>query len=137
MELKIFTDGGARGNPGPAACAFVAVDNHGELVFKEGEYLGIATNNVAEYKAVVLALQWVKNKKGEKIFKIEFYLDSNLVVNQLNGLFKVREGSLQELFSIIKKLESEIECAISYTHVRREKNVEADKLVNETLDSER
>ncbi len=137
MEILINTDGGARGNPGPAASAFVATDTSGNLHQKRGKYLGVATNNFAEYQGVVLALEWVKELVGERIDKIQFFLDSNLVVNQLNGNFKVKEGSLQKLFALVKQLEREVGVPISYSFVRRERNVEADKLVNETLDKQK
>lgn len=136
MIITINADGGARGNPGPAAAAFVAKDEAGILLEKRGKYLGRATNNVAEYSAVVLGLDWVLSNLGNlrDLSQIQFFLDSNLVVNQLNGKFKVKDNRLRELFFKIKSLEQEIGVPISYSYVPREKNFEADELVNETLD---
>lgn len=131
MKIVINTDGGARGNPGPAASAFVAKDEAGNVLEKSGKYLGETTNNVAEYQAVVMALVWLK---GEQVGEVLFLLDSNLVVQQLMGNFKVKDPGLKQLFEKIKALEKEIGIPIVYSFVPREKNFEADKLVNETLD---
>lgn len=126
-SLKINCDGGARGNPGPAAAAFVVTGN---LQYKCGKYLGVATNNVAEYQAVILALEWLVKNPG----RADFFLDSNLVVNQLNGLFKVKNADLRELLLKVRELEGKITLPITYSYVPREQNSEADLLVNETLD---
>lgn len=136
MIITINADGGARGNPGPAACAFVAKDEAGILLEKRGKYLGRATNNVAEYSAVMLGLGWVLSNLGNlrDLSQIQFFLDSNLVVNQLNGKFKVKDDRLREFFLKIKSSEQEMWVPISYGYVPREKNFEADGLVNETLD---
>ncbi|MCL4389995.1 MAG: ribonuclease HI family protein [Patescibacteria group bacterium] len=138
MTIKINTDGGARGNPGPAACAFVAYDEAGNLLEKRGKYLGTATNNEAEYQGVIEALTYLANNK-HLISNINFFLDSQLVVNQLNGLFKVKEPRLRALLMKVRELESELTKsyklqAISYEYVPREQNRVADALVNETLD---
>lgn len=127
MNLKIHTDGGARGNPGPAACAFVIYDLSGNLREKRGKYLGVTTNNVAEYLAVIEALKVVEGKS------FDFYLDSLLVVNQLKGLWKVKDQDLKPLVLRIKDLTRNKN--VSWHHVPREQNKEADLLVNETLDN--
>jgi ribonuclease HI len=137
--LKIFTDGGAKGNPGPAAIGIVFYID-GKIVFKHREDIGVATNNDAEYKAVITALEKVganlnlpAGKAGSpvhKIKKIELYSDSSLMVNQLNGLFKVKNARIREYVFKIKGLEQEIGLPISYTHIPREKNQLADALVN-------
>lgn len=138
MSLKIFTDGGARGNPGPAAAAFVVYDDADNLQYKCGKFLGAKTNNEAEYLAVIEALSYLRNL-GD-LEKVGFFLDSDLVVNQLNGLFKVKEPRLRELLVKIRTLEQEITnryplTAIRYESVPRAQNAEADALVNETLDT--
>lgn len=133
-SLKINCDGGARGNPGPAACAFVVA---GDLQYKCGKYLGIATNNIAEYQAVIEALAWLITKIQDTRYKtqeISFFLDSNLVVNQINGLFKVKDAKLRELLLKVRELEAKISQSLTYSYVPREENREADRLVNETLD---
>lgn len=137
MNLKIFTDGGSRGNPGAAACAFVVYDSAGNLQEKCGKYLGLATNNEAEYQGVVEALRWVKGQidQGRDITEVKFYLDSLLVVQQLNCQWKIKEARLQELFFTIKALEQEIRGKITYHHILRQKNKEADSVVNQTLDA--
>lgn len=133
MNLIIKTDGGSRGNPGPAACAFVAKDGSGNLREKCGKYLGVATNNVAEYEGVLLALGSLPAKQGEILKEIDFYLDSLLVVNQLKGLWKIKDENLKVLNLKIK--DSTKNLTVSWNHIPREENFEADALVNETLDN--
>jgi len=134
--IKIFTDGGSRGNPGPAAAAFVVYE--GDLKIKEGKkYLGVNTNNFAEYQALLMAFNELsslfdRNEKEKCSF--EFYLDSQLVVNQLKGLYKIKSTSLRPLAIKIKKMEREYEM-LKFIHVKRELNKEADALVNNVLDS--
>ena len=123
-KLTIYTDGGARGNPGPAGIG-VHIKEVGD--FKE--YIGEATNNQAEYKAVVLALAKAKEEGGEEL---DFYLDSKLVVEQLNGNYKVKDQDLGKLFIKIFNLKQTFK-KVTFTHVPREKNTEADKLVNEAI----
>lgn len=131
--LKIFCDGGSRGNPGPAASAFV-VEKEGNVVFKGSKYLGHKTNNVAEYNAVILALRWLnENKTKLSIDKIIFVLDSELVVNQLNGRYKVKNENLRELFFNIKNLIDILKIKINFVSVPRERNKLADFLVNKQL----
>lgn len=125
--IKVFTDGGSRGNPGPAAAGYVVFDDAGNIRQKCGKYLGVATNNEAEYQGVIEALTALPD------LELAFFLDSLLVVNQLNGLWKIKEPRLRDLLMQVKQLENNRK--ITYTHVPREKNFEADLLVNETLDS--
>lgn len=126
MNLIIKTDGGSRGNPGQAACAYV-VYAEGNLREKCGKYLGTATNNVAEYSAVIFALESVHDEG------LDFYLDSLLVVNQLKGLWKIKDENLKVLNLKIKDLTKNLK--VSWNHIPREENLEADALVNETLDN--
>ena len=135
--LVVFTDGGARGNPGPAAIGFIIKDDHDQILIKQGKYIGQATNNVAEYQAVIEALTWLKNnfKMKEALNnQIDFFLDSNLVVNQLNGFFKIKNAKLKNLIIKVKSLEKEINEKIFYHFIPRQKNYHADFLVNQTLD---
>ena len=137
MELKIFTDGGSRGNPGLSACAFVIYSNN-KIIAQNGKKLGIATNNFAEYSAVVEAFVETKNivKKNPSVYtKILVCSDSNLLVNQLSGLFKIKNAVIRDFIFKIKILESEINLPIIYMHIPREKNSYADSIVNKTLDS--
>ncbi|MFA6027946.1 MAG: ribonuclease HI family protein [Patescibacteria group bacterium] len=124
-SLIIYTDGGARGNPGPAG---IGVHIEGVADFKE--YIGKATNNQAEYKAVVLALQKAK-ELGAK--EMKFYLDSELVVKQLSGEYKIKDKELSKLFVQAWNLTLSFK-KVLFFHVPREKNKKADKLVNEAID---
>ncbi len=136
-RLEVYTDGGSRGNPGEAAIGGVIYEVEGEkkkLFFTFSERIGVATNNEAEYKAVIKALELIKEKVG-KVEEVRFFLDSQLVVNQLNGLFKVKKGKLREFIFKIRILENEIGGKIVYKLVPREENRVADKLVNEALDN--
>lgn len=131
--LTVYCDGGARGNPGPAASAFVVLSSKGEIVGKQGKKIGETTNNVAEYKAVLFALEWlVGNSYTDK--EINFNLDSLLVVNQLTGKYKIKNKNLMELVFKIKQLEKKFSKGIFYKGIPREKNKITDSLVNQTLD---
>ncbi len=134
--IKIFTDGGARGNPGPAAIGVFICDEKEKKLAAIGKTIGIATNNVAEYKAVIEALMWlVKNPPNQKE-AVHFFLDSELVCRQVNGLYKVKNSVLRELLFQIRVLEEKIHFSITYSHIRREHNKKADLLVNQALDKE-
>jgi len=133
--LLVFCDGGARGNPGPAAAACVIFDRAGKKRYLCGKYLGVTTNNQAEYAAVELALRVIKENYQDKR-QINFHLDSKLVANQLGGLYKVKEPSLRNLLLKIRELES-YRGEIYYQYVAREENKEADRLVNRVLDEKR
>ncbi len=130
-KLIIFTDGGARGNPGPAAIGAVIYDDQHQVLAEISEYIGETTNNQAEYKAVVAAISKAR-ELGAK--EIDFFLDSQLVVEQLNGNYKVKNKDLAPLFVQIYNASLGFR-KVRYTHVRREQNQEADKLVNMALDS--
>lgn len=137
MEKKITIncDGGSRGNPGLAASAFVVTDNQNKELFSKGMFLGHTTNNVAEYNAVLMAVEWLdKNKDTYKSFSIEFILDSELVVRQLSGIYKIKNEKLKELSLSIMKIKKTLPMTIVFKNVLREKNKSADSLVNETLD---
>jgi len=130
--LLVFCDGGARGNPGPAAAACVITDRAGKKRYLCGKYLGEATNNQAEYAAVRLALGVIKENYQDKK-EITFFLDSKLVANQLAGLYKVKNPALRDLNFKIRQLESS-QGGVYYQYVSREQNKEADMLVNKVLD---
>ena len=131
-SITIFSDGGARGNPGPAAASFVAFSGN-KIIHRDSKFLGEATNNVAEYSAVILALEWL----GKNFInaKVTYCLDSELVVKQLIGIYKIRDKRLMDFVMRIKELQNKSKLAIEWVHVKREKNALADKLVNENLDS--
>ena len=133
MKLVVHTDGGARGNPGPAAVGIV-IEKNGKIVAAFGKTIGKATNNVAEYTAVIEALKRIKHQVSS-IKNIQFFLDSVLVANQLIGRFRVKDPTLRTLLFEIRQLEQEVGGNITYTAVRREHNIAADTLVNQALDS--
>lgn len=133
-EVSISTDGGARGNPGPAACAIVIKDDVGNIVESKSKFLGETTNNVAEYSGLLMGLNWILENKNSKDFRINFYMDSELVIKQVRGEYKVKDENLKKLFSEVKDLQTKISSRIIFTHVVRSRNKEADALVNDELD---
>lgn len=135
MKMTIHCDGGARGNPGPAACAFVvSVDS--AQVYEEGFYLGENTNNVAEYSAAVKALEWLIGYTSIKdITSLEFVFDSELVVKQITGVYKIKSPHLAQLAQRVLALARQLPVTPSYRHVLRADNRDADLLVNQTLDN--
>lgn len=141
MKLKIFTDGGARGNPGSAAVGVVIKNEQDQIIDKFGKTIGISTNNVAEYTGVIEALKFLLITNNKKLITntegIEFFLDSELVVSQLNGIFKVKNSNLKQLLIKVRELEGEIGGNVSYSSIPREKNRLADSLVNQALDNDR
>jgi ribonuclease HI len=134
-NLKLFTDGGARGNPGPAACAYIAQDSSGKVISSLGKYLGQQTNNFAEYQGVLLALDWlIPYLQDNQISQVTFNLDSLLVVNQINLIYRIKEPTLIDLHQqVILKLKS-IKAPYKFLHIPRSLNSLADALVNQTLD---
>ncbi|HUS60473.1 MAG TPA: ribonuclease HI family protein [Nevskiaceae bacterium] len=135
--LFVFADGGARGNPGPAAVGFLVKDNQGKVLVRQGKYIGRATNNVAEYMAVIEALGWLKKNlvgPNRSVDVIKFFLDSKLVVNQLSGVFKIKNKNLRDLVIKVRKLEQAVGGNTAYHYWSREKNKQADFLVNQALD---
>ncbi len=130
-SLKVFTDGGSRGNPGPSASGFVIFNEAEEIIEEGGEYLGVTTNNQAEYQAVKLAIQSSLKFDPDEV---HFFIDSLLVVNQMKGVYKIKNRDLWPIHSDIKKL-SENFRKVTFTHVPREQNKLADAKVNEVLDS--
>ena len=132
----IYCDGGARGNPGPAAYGFAVYDSSNKLLFEEGKAIGITTNNVAEYSAVAAALKYLSERSvvSSQLSIVTFFLDSQLVTEQLSGRWKIKNENLRNLFFTIRELEQKIGAKISYKHVFREQNKEADRMVNLALD---
>lgn len=129
--MKIYCDGGARGNPGPAACAFVVFSEDKKFLYKEGRFLGSATNNVAEYEALLMAVEWVSKNAEEPVVLV---LDSQLVQKQMTGEYKIKNDNLKKLASRVKYFEDQIKTPVKYVHTLREGNPDADQLVNEILD---
>ena len=145
MQIKIFSDGGARGNPGPAAVGGVIrqLDKETKRISR---YIGNATNNQAEYRAVIEALTWVKENfanhtsnytpgMSEKV-EIECFLDSELIVEQLNQRYKIKNEGLKPLFWQVRDLVITLGGKVTFKYIPREKNKEADRLVNKAIDDQ-
>jgi len=131
VRARLFTDGGSRGNPGPAAAAYVLEADDGTVLAARGEAIGIATNNVAEYRALVAGLEQARDLGVDGL---EVVSDSELLVKQMRGEYKVKNAALRELSARAARLAEELG-AVRYTAVRREHNELADRLVNEALDA--
>lgn len=138
MKFIVYTDGGSRGNPGPAAVGVVIFSEKGEALKKYSETIGEGTNNEAEYQAVILALKKVKALYGKDKMagsEIEMRIDSELVVKQLNHEYKIIEPNIQKLFLKVWNLMLDFG-KIRFVAIPREENKEADRLVNEVLDKQ-
>lgn len=135
--MIIYTDGGSRGNPGHAATGIVVLNNN-KVIYESGQYLGIATNNTAEYEAVSRALSWLLQEKANNHFStpqhIVFKLDSQLVVEQLNGRYTIKRPHILLYVKKIKSLISSLGFSVEFQHIRRTENAAADALVNMALD---
>ena len=131
MKARLWTDGGARGNPGPAAFAYVLEAEDGTVLDARGESIGTATNNVAEYSALVAGLA---RAFAAGVSELDVRSDSELMVKQMRGEYRVKNRDLQALFLDASRVARELG-AVTYTHVRREHNELADRLVNEALDA--
>ena len=131
MKARLSTDGGARGNPGPAAYGYVLEAEDGTVLDARGDTIGVATNNVAEYRALLAGLESALERQVDEL---EVVSDSELLVNQMQGKYKVKSSNLRELVDEAQALARRF-ASIRYTAVRREHNELADRLVNEALDS--
>ena len=131
-KLTVNVDGGARGNPGPAAIGAIARDGEGEVLTERGERIGRATNNVAEYRALLLGIELASELGASEL---ELIGDSELIVRQVEGKYKVKNAGMKELHAEVKAALAPFE-RWSIRHVRREQNADADRLVNAALDGE-
>ena len=131
MNARLWTDGGSRGNPGPAAFAYVLEADDGTVLDARGEAIGVATNNVAEYSALVAGL---RRAVDAGVAELEVRSDSELMVKQMRGEYRVKNRDLQTLFVEASRAAREVG-RVTYVHVRREHNELADRLVNEALDA--
>jgi|SRR3989338_3424553 len=137
QKIITYTDGGSRGNPGEAALGVVICDEKGNIIKEYGERLGIKTNNEAEYAAIVSALRKIKalfGKEKTKKIEVEMRMDSELAMKQLSGQYKIESEKIIPLFVAVWNLRLDF-AKVSFNHVPREKNKEADKMVNEALDN--
>jgi len=131
-EVKLYADGGSRGNPGPSASGYAIMDMQGNIVVKNGIYLGVTTNNQAEYRALKKGLE---EAQAMKIGQVHVYMDSLLVVNQMLGIFKVKNRDLWPVHTAIRELLPSFK-RVTFTHIPRELNKVADEQVNITLDAQ-
>jgi ribonuclease HI len=139
QTITIYTDGGARGNPGPAGIGAIAYIDTGSVLFELREYLGTQTNNYAEYEAVIRALETAKKRLGQQQIKrtrVQVYLDSQLVAKQLSNEYQVKEASLFPQFMRVHNLMVKEVPDVSFTHIPRSENKEADRLANEAMDEQ-
>lgn len=129
-HFKLYTDGACRGNPGQGGAGIVLVDSNGNIVATSSQYLGLCTNNVAEYKALIIGLEEAFKKHCNQV---SIYLDSELLVNQVNGSYRVKNENLKMLMKEVRKLLSFFE---NYTveHIPRSQNITADQLANKAID---
>jgi len=132
MRIKVFTDGGARGNPGKAGCGVVVKDEKEKIIYEESKFLGVKTNNEAEYLGLITALTWINNQSDPEV---ELYSDSELLVRQMRGEYKVKATNLKNLWLTAKNLSKSIK--IIFIEISRELNFEADELANLAMDRER
>ncbi len=132
MKLRTYTDGGARGNPGPAAIGVLICDSNGEILMEHSATIGEATNNVAEYKALI---EGMKKAKELNATDLDCFLDSELVVKQLRGEYRLKHFNMQKLYDEVQQVRRSF-ASVSYTHVPREESNmrRADQLVNYALD---
>ena len=136
-SITIFTDGGARGNPGPAGAGALIIGENNKVLKKVSKFLGERTNNWAEYEAVILGLQELKKlipEKERKNTSVEIKLDSELIVRQLSGLYQIKETTLFPQYIAVHNMRVKDFPNITFTHVPREKNTDADRLANEAMD---
>jgi ribonuclease HI len=133
MKLKAFTDGGARGNPGIAGYGVYIEDENKKMIFEESKFLGIKTNNEAEYMGLIGALTWIDEKAPEA--EIEINSDSQLLVRQMRGIYKVKAVHLKTLWA--KAQDLSFGKKIEYKEIRREENYKADALANEAMDKKK
>ena len=135
-KVFIYTDGGSRGNPGPAALGVHIEDEAGHRLLDIGKKIGDATNNVAEYSAIIEGFSWLlENKKEIGFTEAHFFMDSQLAYSQLVGLYKVKNDRIRQFMFEIRQKEAQLGIPIFYNHIPREKNIKADAMVNLALDN--
>ena len=129
-RMVIFTDGASRGNPGPAAIGVTIKDEQGRFITSISQRIGRATNNQAEYRAIIAALEEATRLDAKRV---DVKMDSELVVKQINGEYRVKKATLKPLYQQVKQLQGLLE-GFTITHILRQQNIEADKLANKALD---
>lgn len=137
MKLITYTDGGSRGNPGPAASGICVTDEQGDVLTRFGTFLGTQTNNFAEYTAIIEALTWILTNRETlgSIASIECRMDSQLACRQLSGMYRVKHPQIRPLFDQVQLLQQSLAVPFQFVHIPREKNTIADSEVNRALDN--
>ena len=135
MKINVYTDGGSRGNPGISGYGVVVTDTKGQTIHQESKFLGIKTNNEAEYMGFIAALTWLKNHHSRlKVTSIDFFSDSQLIVRQVQGQYKVKAKNLLPLFNSVQSLIAQINLPFHFQDIRRDHNQLADTLANQAMD---
>ena len=135
MKINVYTDGGSRGNPGISGYGLVIYDDHQNILFQEAKFLGIKTNNEAEYAGLIGALNWINQNQTQYSFsQINFFSDSQLMIRQLQGLYKVKAPNLVPIFRHAQDLIGSIKTPFVFKDVRRDFNQLADELANQAMD---
>ncbi len=134
MKLTVFSDGASRGNPGKASYGYIIKNDFGVILHEEGKAIGLATNNFAEYSGVLSAFRFIDKKYSERgDIEIAVYADSQLVVRQLAGEYKIKSRNLKDLYERVKELEEKF-TKVTYKSIPRSQNFIADRLANQALD---
>lgn len=134
LIIEVFIDGGSRGNPGPSACAFVVIINN-RIFHQESRYLGITTNNEAEYQGLIMALDFLYKFDLSLYERIDIKMDSELIIKQITGEYNIKNANLKSFYNKVVKLIQIIKVKINFKHIPRSLNHLADDLVNSRLDS--
>ena len=135
MIINVYTDGGSRGNPGHSGYGLVIYDDNQKILYQESKYLGIKTNNEAEYSGLLGALIWLSNNQNSfDLSQINFFADSQLMIRQMQGIYKVKADNLKPFYKQAKDILKNISTPIVFKDVRRELNKLADELANQAMD---
>lgn len=135
-KIQIYTDGGSRGNPGQAAIGVYIISADNKELARLGKKIGEATNNVAEYSAILEGFVWtLANKNKHNVSEVHFYMDSQLAYSQIVGIYKVKNETIRDFIFKIRQKEAELGIPIFYNHIARERNKNADQMVNLALDN--
>jgi ribonuclease HI len=136
MQISIYTDGGSRGNPGISGFGVVVLNESNQVIHKISKFIGIKTNNEAEYSALLEALVWVRDHQGE-FSSVKFFADSQLLIRQINGHYKVKAANIKPLYQLALSTLAEIHLPCTFHEILREKNSLADSLANLAMDHRR
>jgi len=135
MNVNVYTDGGSRGNPGPSGFGLVIYDDQNNIIYQESTFLGIKTNNEAEYSGIISAIKWVEQNFSKlNIDQVTFFADSQLLIRQLQGVYKVKSPNLVPLFQQAKKTLNQMNLNYQFNDIRREYNQLADELAHQAMD---